>query len=528
MKKLLFVDHAFHQKTRSADFFVDVIRRDFNVQLYYLDPENQADAGVLAAAEDADFVLLWQMDFLAPVFLAMGKATIVVPMFDGSGEMPDMHWLFASRARFFNFSLRLNERIRMLGMQTFLLRYFPPAVNESELPRFDNLDAFFWQRRPDHGVHINYIDALIGDDIDSLHLHNAPDIAGSFRSKPLRGTSYKFTTSSWFKDKSDYQSLLASSNVFIAPRVAEGIGIALLEAMARGMVVFAHDAPTNNEYISNGVNGILFNKELPPQPVHFRDDAHRLGRMAWQTVVEGHKKWIASHDAICEWIASTSAGPALGIDLEQFFNDLWHSFFASDDEYERFLRRRIGLLEQLTNFSFAKILDMVGLKRLTPTGTAVSSRRFELADDGILDLTLDDQFVGAGWSTPEAEWRWAIGTFSELFFSGAPSFGNRVKAQFNASALSELGKWVHCAIALNGKVVFDGRITPGWKQYEFSFDADLLQDENRLTLVFDKATPIPTDKRNLSVCFKLFQFVPAATEVSSRKVWHRILTLQSA
>ena len=71
------------------------------------------------------------MDFLAPVFLAMGKPTIVIPMYDGSAGMPDIHWIFASGARFVNFSLRLNERIRMLGGDTMLVRYFPAPVAES-------------------------------------------------------------------------------------------------------------------------------------------------------------------------------------------------------------------------------------------------------------------------------------------------------------------------------------------------------------------------------------------------------------
>jgi hypothetical protein len=506
VKKALFIDHAFHQKTRSADFFIDIVRQGFEVEVYYLTPDNKADVGVLTAAAEADVVLLWQMDFLAPVFLALGKPTIVIPMFDGSWGMPDLHWLFAGRARFFNFSLRLNERIRMLGGETMLLRYFPPAVSESELPRFDRLNAFFWQRRPDHGVHYNYIISLIGTELDGFHLHNAPDIPGSFRLSHPSDAPYKFTESTWFNDKAAYQARLASCNIFIAPRVAEGIGMALLEAMSRGMLVLAHDAPTNNEYVSNGLNGILFNKDVPHGPIQIREDAAKMGRMAWKTVVEGHQRWLESHAAILDWIDGAKSGPVLEIDLEPFFNDLWYSYYGSLPEYELFLRRHLGVMEKLSPVPFDQTLDLLG-EASGQHGGPISMRECFLDESGLLDLTLaDDRFIGSGWSSTEPEWRWALGTSSELHFSGFENISNRVRARFIASALPELGKWVQCTISLNGALVFDGRVTPGWKEYEFSFDADLLKAENRMTLVFDKAKSIPADRRKMSVCFKSFRF----------------------
>ena len=125
MKKALFVDHMYHKKTRSADFFVDILRNAFDVDLYYLEPSASPDSGVLRAAAGADIVILWQMDFLAPLFSAMGKPVVVIPMLDGSGNMPDLHWMFAHKARFFNFSIALNACSRMAGWQAIVLAVFP-------------------------------------------------------------------------------------------------------------------------------------------------------------------------------------------------------------------------------------------------------------------------------------------------------------------------------------------------------------------------------------------------------------------
>jgi glycosyl transferase family 1 len=531
VKKALFVDHAFHQKTRSSDFFLEIVRRGFDVEVYYLTPGELADVGVLSAAATADVVLLWQMDFLAPVFRAMGKPTIVIPMYDGSAGLPDLHWKFATGARFFNFSLRLNERIRLLGGETMLLRYFPAPARENELPRFDRLKAFFWQRRPDHGVHFKYIDSLIGAELDGFHLHNAPDVPGHF-SRPASDRSYQFTESTWFKNASDYQECLASSNVFIAPRVAEGIGLALLEAMARGMLVLAHDAPTNNEYISNGINGILFNKDAQHDPIHIRDKAQRLGRMAWRTVVEGHQCWLDSYPSLLSWIDGAKAAPSIELKLEPFFRDLWYSYYGSLSEYQTFLRRHLGVLERLSSLPLAKALDLIG-GAVVGNGVATNMRDCLLDGSGLLNLAIEgDHYTGAGWSPAEPEWRWAVGRTSELNFSGLKSSSERIRARFVASALRQLGKSVRCSITLNGTIVFNGRVTPGWKEYEFSFDAELLKPQNKMILTFDKAMSIPTDPRELSVCFKSFRFsadlaigTPGGilSNLSPARTWRRLL-----
>jgi len=506
MKKALFVDHMYHKKTRSADFFVDVLRNSFDIELYYLEPDNRPDAGVLSAAAGADIVILWQMDFLAPVFSAMGKPVVVAPMFDGSGNMPDLHWMFAHKARFFNFSIALNERIRMAGCQTMLLRYFPEPVEESHLPRFDKLNAFFWQRRPDHGLDFNLVDTMLGDEIDNLHLHNAPDVPGDFHVTLPKGRQYKLTQSTWFKDKAGYANCLAKANVFIAPRVAEGIGMALLEAMAAGKLVLAHDAPTNNEYILNWFNGILFDKSVA-SPTRVRDQAARIARAAWRTSVEGRKQWLASHPAVIDWVMQAETPPPIDMDHRSFFESLWSSYYASPGEYVSCLTRHLALLAQLTDLPLNKLLDAIGEAHATNSTSPSVSRASTIGSDGLIDLTDDgDRHVGEGWSSAEPDWRWAIGNRSELHFSGLHARDQHVKATFRAASLPQLGRSVQCTIALNGKIVHEAKIKPDWEDHEFEFSADFLKRDNSLILAFDKSTTLPSDSRRLSVCFKFFRF----------------------
>ena len=64
---------------------------------------------------------------------------------------------------------------------------------------------------------------------------------------------------------------------------AEGIGHAFLEAMAEGMVVVANDAPTHSEYISHGLNGLLFSNRAALDI----GLSSEMGNLAWQT----HAAW---------------------------------------------------------------------------------------------------------------------------------------------------------------------------------------------------------------------------------------------
>jgi hypothetical protein len=57
--------------------------------------------------------------------------------------------------------------------------------------------------------------------------------------------------------------MTSKANVFFAPRAREGIGMAFLEAMARGQCVVANHAPTHSEYITHNVSGVLFDLQNP-------------------------------------------------------------------------------------------------------------------------------------------------------------------------------------------------------------------------------------------------------------------------
>ncbi|OAI22819.1 hypothetical protein A1351_20410 [Methylosinus sp. R-45379] len=512
MASLLFIEHSFRKRTRSTGFLVDLLAQRFDVSMYYLTPGGALDYEVLDAARNADYVVLLQMDFLASVFVAMGKRTVVIPMYDGSNGMPDLHFVFHRNARFLNFSLALHERVRLLGGQSKLVKYFPPPRPQAELATFDSMSAFLWQRRPDHGITYDLVAKLIGTELDHFHVHNAPDIQIDYAIVKSEESRFSLTETKWFEDSAQYLAVLDRANVFIAPRVGEGIGMAMLEAMARGMLILAHDAPTNNEYISNWINGILFDKSQPPAAIHIRSDAARLGRMAWMTVVEGHEKWVASQHEVLDWIEQTPNSKAIDVDLQAFLRDIWFRYYDSLQSYDLYLRQNLVLGSELSSAPMRELIDIVGRK--LPPGSAQLAQATvgDLDDFGALDLTCIDQpALGSGWSYSEGDWRWTIGVTSELRFRLQRTMAGRIDVVFEAMSLPNLGNSVLCIIELNGSKVFVGDLWSHWQSYTFSFDNSLLMQINYMRLTFANAARTESDPRMMAAAFRIFVFTDAST-----------------
>lgn len=307
--KILFLDHAFHRTTGSSNFFVELLSQRFEVDRHFLDPEVVDASPVFSQPLDHDLVLLWQFDFLAPMFLARGMRTVVIPMYDGSANMPPLHWAAARGARFVNFSRTLHERVLAAEVESKYVRFYPEPAPFADLPEFDTLRAFFWQRRP-QDIHWTAVHKMLARRIDALHVHNASDdprLAAPIVRAEAADATCPITESRWFDSRAGYLSRMRQSNIYIAPRIAEGIGFGFLEAMAHGMLVLAYDEPTHTEYIANWVNGVLFNTRstgpIDLEPSKCRD----IARMGWQSVRLGREEWLSGAASLLDWIEGTVA-----------------------------------------------------------------------------------------------------------------------------------------------------------------------------------------------------------------------------
>jgi hypothetical protein len=247
--KILFVDHAFHQRTRSAEFFVEEVRKHGEVDIFYFDPdEHERHLKALNAKlqrESWDLVIVWQLEILALASIRLGLPTIICPMYDGSSTQPPEHWKVLWQSAAIQFSLQLSIATQRYQRRQMLVRYYPDPKSATPVEDFSRLNAFLWVRRSSEVV-AEHAFLLLRGQVDTFHFHIALDDPNDSYILPDWLNAYPVTTSTWFESKVELQNVLDRCNVYICPRHTEGIGMAMLEAMNRGMAVLASSLPVHN------------------------------------------------------------------------------------------------------------------------------------------------------------------------------------------------------------------------------------------------------------------------------------------
>lgn len=294
--RIAYVDHSYHEKTRSTAFVPEILAREHEVDCFWDETWklHRTDQRVVHAVVHGkyDVVVLFQVFWPASLLREHGLTNVVmIPMYDAIFRQPDLWWVNYSLCRFLNFSSTLHRRFDGLALETSLVQYFPEVP---ELPARQNeaLTGFFWQRTA--RIPWTTVSKLIeGTEWKRFNLHCATDPGQGTLPMPDAEESKRrnIVLTDWFETRAEYHRVVEECQVYFAPRDYEGIGMGFLEAMALGKCVVAPDTPTHNEYIVHGVNGILYDP-LNPQPLDFSNHAE-LGRAARETCVAGRAKWLA-------------------------------------------------------------------------------------------------------------------------------------------------------------------------------------------------------------------------------------------
>lgn len=303
--RVAFIDHSFHKKTEATRFFVEMLRSNSQTVTISNNSWNTGDAPDLRNIDDSfSAVVFFQL--ISPEMIdAVGcKNIIFVPMYDGTAGNPVSFWksLWERNVRILNFSSTLNNACKKLGIACKEVKYYPEPAANFEATKEKHV--FFWQRN--NSISFEGVVALTGHDVQSLHHHKALDPFqrdSRYSKGALRGINY--SSSSWFEDRGDYLSCVKKCSIFVAPRLAEGIGMSFLEAMAMGKAVLAADAPTMAEYIKDKDNGYLFD----PSQLRRIDfsDLENVMKRAYQSVQSGYEEWKASRSSIMDWIMTPQA-----------------------------------------------------------------------------------------------------------------------------------------------------------------------------------------------------------------------------
>lgn len=291
MKKMLLIAHAFHQKTKSNGFLIDLFSPTYDISFCHLEPDEIDVRAMLAPfiGTRFDLVVCWQMILPAGLLKALAcPRNVIFPMYDHSGSWGIERWFPLRHTRIISFSTHLTERLRGWGFDVQGVQFFPEPMASPQWG--DPTRAFFWSRI--EKINIGTITELLrASCVKSIHVHRSMDPGQAFL-PPSSAIKERFTVteSEWFNSREELAKLIEACGIYLAPRLREGIGMSFLEAMAMGRCVIAPDLPTMNEYIQQGETGILDDPSritplaLPDiRPIQERALAcAKAGRLRWE------------------------------------------------------------------------------------------------------------------------------------------------------------------------------------------------------------------------------------------------------
>lgn len=335
MKKVLFVGHSFHLRTKSSQFFIDILREQFELSFLWVDPYTDSYVGLEDAKNNFfDIVLLWQIS-LDINFLNLNfkfSKAIFIPMYDAVSNLEGVNYSLFEPYRELGivcFSKTLYAGLRERNYDAMYIQYFPKP---KEIKIWGKVDSvFFWQRITN--LNIRFLVRLLQNlNIKHIHIHKALDPNHSFI-EPYVDSKYKYTYSEWFESKQDMNLVMDNSAIYIAPRPMEGIGMSFLDAMASGRCVIAPNIPTMNEYIIHGQNGLLYDYNSPAAIE--KTDIRKLQRNALKTIKNGYKKWQKDKKKLIDWLNRPPVRKRPNVHVVSFVKNLYKN--QSENDFVRLL-----------------------------------------------------------------------------------------------------------------------------------------------------------------------------------------------
>ena len=230
------------------------------------------------------------------------RTTVLVPMYDDCPKTKE-HWVRYKGFKVLSFSRTLGFLLESWGLEVLTVQYFQPVPSRPGSFGKFSLRGFFWPRTQDLGwQQIKILSSQA--QWDSFHLHVTNPEGQDTLPDREEAQELSLVQTDWFEDPEDYKRVLSGATVYFAPRKYEGIGQAVLEALALGLCVVAPDLPTMNEYIQHGFNGLLYDPNHP-EPLGF-STAEALGQKARALALEGRKAWIEGLPLVNQFLLGTT------------------------------------------------------------------------------------------------------------------------------------------------------------------------------------------------------------------------------
>lgn len=315
MKKVAYIGSSHHLKrTGSALFLIELLQTVYHVDITIIDTWTDDfvpdDFVVDATYEAAVFFQTVPFQALPRVHCSN---KVYFPMYDQcKGDKVD-RWLLYRDFKIVCFSRTLYRKLDFLGLRCLSVQFFPePSSITFDAPESS---LFFWQRRPELGWDI--LKCLFPQGtLSTIHVHSVLDWGTATGPSDSERKDWNVTISDWFETREQYLDKIVENEMYLAPRLDEGIGFSFLEAMARNRVVVGYDSPTMNEYIVHGKTGYLFRGQRPG-PIRLVDHRQMRAQIA-EYMARGYHNWLTQKGGILRFIAEEHVGAPWRILLSEF------------------------------------------------------------------------------------------------------------------------------------------------------------------------------------------------------------------
>ena len=301
-KKLAFVDHNYHKKTRSGDFLREIFSEYFIIDDYWWSLSEETK--LIKYLKNYENIFFFQTLIPSYDLLKLrGRNLMWAPMYD---NLP-FDWKYWKKIKYTNikllcFSKKVKLHVDKLGCRNIGLKYFfRPKEIKFKTPQ-KNLNIFFWYR---NDLKLNdWIGLFDLTKINKIIYLDCPDPGKkSEEFDKITLDKYKIElVKKPFLPPTQYIEYVKNCDVYISPRKQEGIGMGFLEAISMGKYIVSNDDSTMNEYITDKRIGFLINKKND-KLIDYNDIINSVNYRI-QFAKNGYLQWLKQKNEIINFFSS--------------------------------------------------------------------------------------------------------------------------------------------------------------------------------------------------------------------------------
>ncbi len=264
-KKLAFIDYWHHKYTRSGDFLREEFSKEFEITDFWWSKNTPIPINEL---KKFDNIFFFQIIYPYRIIKKIGCSNILwAPMYDGlifrNNFFKWIFWkqIFDNDIKVLNFAKILKKFCENNHIEHMQVQYFNEPLKEDDKVNYP-LNVLFWDRGD---VKISdWIDMFDPKDLNKIFYIKTPDPGKKredLEEKYLKKFNIKIIDREFKSNKNEFLDYLKKSEIFIAPRKKEGIGLPTIEAISYGKYIVGFNDSTMNEYIVDKRIGTFISKD---------------------------------------------------------------------------------------------------------------------------------------------------------------------------------------------------------------------------------------------------------------------------